>query len=155
MGKRSGLKKAGAKGKEEPRDIVTQLQAGDAIDLRELAAKHTLPAFDTLLAAASHKPNPDGERPSWSVATKAATQILDYGHGRAGAAEAPDKTGGLTIVINNLTEQSQLEKVVQSVREANELPPIEISPGQSPHTTTFTIDTARAEAELLQSLGLD
>ena len=158
MGKRSGLRRVGAKGSEPqlplaPADAVPAREQAPPLDLRQIAREHTKQAFKTLTRAAARAEDPDGERASWSTAVKAATQVLDYGHGRPAAQPEEGSQAGLTVVIQNFTGLvAGLEAAATSSRPS---PAIDITPVAALPSSQHVFEIEPSERSLIASLGLE
>ncbi len=118
MGHGSGLKHVGARGKMVPQtralmDAELDLDSDEVV--RELARAHDVAAIGRLATAVRRRGK---DKAPWSVSVKAARDLLEIGHGRSATQDATDKSGGLTVIINQLTSDDQLERVISGVQMA-------------------------------------
>ena len=121
MGHKSGLKAAGAKGKEVPMsrtEVESALIDAEDIDIKQLAREHDRAAIGVLGKAVARK---GGDKAPWAVSTGAAKTLIEIGHGKSETREGEKKEGGLTVIINQLTSDDQLERVVSGVQIAKEI----------------------------------
>ena len=129
MGHKSGLRKVGAKGKQVPMtksDLEGALDEGVQVDIQNLALDHVPTAIRTLAKASRRRLTPtekdEGtELPPWSVSRAAAKDLIEIAGGRPETREAKDTTGGLTIIVNQLTTGESTERVIDAVHTAKEI----------------------------------
>jgi hypothetical protein len=121
MGHKSGLKHTEAKGKGVPmtrNELESELDAGHEVDIKEIARKHDKAAISVLARAVKRRGK---DKAPWAVATGAAKTLIEIGHGKSETREPEDKTGGLTIVINELTIGGQSETRITAAQIARDL----------------------------------
>ena len=121
MGHKSGLKHTDAKGlvaKLEHAELVDRLDEGEQLDIKLLAQKEGKKAISTLKRAMMRRGK---DKAPWAVATGAAKTLIEIGHGRSETREVEQKSGGLTVIINELSTGTQLERVVSGVQMAREV----------------------------------
>lgn len=117
--------------------VVATLQEGEDLDLQELAQAYTAESMGTLMKAQRAKKAP------WNSKISAANSVLEYGHGRAKTQEKDLNSGGLTVIINQLSTGEQREsRTPQKVIEALEADAIEIE--RVPGTIVINTDEIAA-----------
>ena len=121
MGHKSGMKSVGAKGKEAPMSrtqVESALIDAEDIDIKQLARDHDRAAIGVLGKAVGRKGK---DKAPWAVSTGAAKTLIEIGHGKSETREAERKEGGLTVIINQMTTEDQLERIVSGVQIAKEI----------------------------------
>ncbi len=127
MGKHTGLRHVGAKGKQTAlsRSQAEAALDGVAVSAKELAQKHVKASILTLAKAQRTKLTPrqqeaGDELAPWPTRRQAAKDIVEIAYGRPETRDSGDRTAaGLTVVINQLTTgEDALEKVVSGIQMA-------------------------------------
>lgn len=107
-------------------ELDRALEDGAQIEIKELAQGHIQRSIGTLVEAQRRRPTKSmkdaGEEVApWTVRVRAAKDLLEMAGGRPETREPEDKTGGLTIIINQLTSEDQLERVVSGAQVARDV----------------------------------
>ena len=125
MGHKSGK---GAVVPKTRADLEAELEKGYQIEVQKLARKYTKRSIETLARAQRHKLTPrqkeaGEELAPWPVRRQAARDLIEIGHGRAATQEPERHKAGITVIINQLTSDEQLEKVIPGkvVKAAQEI----------------------------------
>ena len=121
MGHGSGAKHAGSIGKAKAltrKEIDDRLEPGSDEYVRELARENDTLAIRTLARAAGRRGK---DKAPWSVAVNAAGKLVEIGHGRSATQEPEHVEAGLTVIVNQLTSDNQLERVISGVQVAKDV----------------------------------